>query len=150
MGLPENVSIDLNTLIDLTEVYCIENNLDTTEHVDHTDEIADYIADQIDVNRDQDMLGIVVQKNMNATQEEFDKFYEQNQMLLNEPIEKNSENMVLAMKAADIFELTRIIDLSDGRILITFPEYSFDDIYEAPYKVAKKDRLRKGYTEEMV
>ena len=70
--------IDKQTLVDLTELYCIENNIDTVDYENYIPEIADFIANRLNVNMDQGALGANLEKGLLVSEDDYDAFYEQN------------------------------------------------------------------------
>lgn len=126
-------------------MFCIEHDIDTTEHQDHIDEIVDYIVDYLDVNEDQDALATNLELGLLVPEDLYDKFYEQNQMFLNTEIEASPENMAIASSAMEVHRFAKVIDLENGNIYISFPEATFGDVYVSPRKLTRQER-KQGYT----
>ena len=134
LGLSPNKFIDKQTLVDLTELYCTENNIDTVDYENYIDDIADFIANRLNVNMDQDALGANLETGLLVSEDDYDAFYEQNQMLLNTEIEATPENLSMALSATEIHSFVKIVNLENGNIYVSFPEATFGEVYVSPNK----------------
>ena len=128
------MTLDSKDLRYYTEQYCIEHNVDIDDYDSYREQIADYIAKSVDINQHSKAIYDNLATGLNVSEAVYDSFYEQNQMLLNVPIENNSDNILVAQTAHEVHKFSNIIHLSDGRIMITFPDVTFGKVRISPNK----------------
>lgn len=86
---------------------------------------------------DQDALGANLETGLLVSEDDYDAFYEQNQMLLNTEIEATPENLSMALSATEIHSFAKIVNLENRNIYVSFPEATFGEVYVSPNKKQK-------------